>query len=708
MQKNTKRIPLLHKFIIVALIISLTISNFLIVGENLVTYAKDAILDNQTEATINKNVKFDTYFRKDNGNTHYLVCDVNSTDSSMTVNLSVQAGYLKNAELQLKDANYDINNIVDTMEKVQSASIDQIKLRQINAGEKIELGFVIGTKIDDTMKLADVSKDSKVVLKAIYVDEEGNEIEIEKEITVNISWTGTFENEVSLELVKYTNFVQDSEEKILVQVLAKSGLKDNGNKLPIKENNIEVSVPSLAGAKPEKVVVLPKSTTGTNGEEEGIATIPEENIEKDLENGLVKIKIENKETNGNVWAGKGNDEILLTYIYNKKDITEESSNISSKITSEISVYNGKSVNTVKNETTEEFDLSTLQGSIVSLDFSTKMTEISKGRMYANTVVEHKQYETEIDTKTIVQVSYKDIVNEIKLDDVDTYFTDVNENKYLLGDSIYYKSTTISKENFEKILGTDGEIKILDENGNVVTVINNTLEADKNGNYVMEYAEKYTKLSMITTKPVAEGELCIINQKAISPELAYSKEQIAIFNNIVTQIKVDQKESENYITIENKEISIPLTETNTNANISLSTDVLSTVVNNEDIEIKIELDNSRETSDLYINGVFKIEFPEYVEDVTVKSSNILYAEGLTIQTIDKQVENDKVVLYVTLEGAQTQFSTGTVTNGSNIIIGTDIKTKLLTPTSEDIIKLYYSNENALAYKQVEPETGVRIQ
>ena len=534
MQKNTRSLSLPKKFIIIMLIITLTISNFLIVGENLVTYAADAILDNQTQSTINKNVKFDTYFKKDNGNTHYLVCDVNSEDANMTLDLSVESGFLKDAKIELKDVNYDINNIVDPSEKVQEASMEQISLRQINAGERVELGFIIGTKLADTMKLADVSKDSKVVLKAIYVDENGKEIEIEKEVTINISWTGTFENEVSLELEKYTNFIQDGEEKVLVQVSAKTGLKETTNKLPIKETNIQVTAPNLAGAKPEQVVVLPRSTMNTNGAEEGMATIPDENITKDLENGLVKIKIENNKAEGNVWTGKGNDEILLTFIYNKKDMTEEITTIATKVTSEITMYNGNNAN---NETTAEFDLASLKGSIVSLDLSTKLTEINKGKMYANSVVAEKQYETIIDTKAIVEISYKDIVSEIKLDEGDTYFTDAKGNKYLLGENIYYKSTTISKENFEKILGQEGKITVLDENGNTVTTIENVLEVDDSGNYVIEYANQYAKLSFITTKPIQEGELCIVNQRAVSPQLSSSKAQITKFNNLLTKMKV---------------------------------------------------------------------------------------------------------------------------------------------------------------------------
>lgn len=703
MQKNGKKISLLNKFLIVILIISLTMANFLVVGENLVSYAADLVLDNQTEATINKNVKFDTYFKLDNGNTHYLVCDVNEQNSNMTLDLKLQNGYLKNAKIELQNPNYILVNIVDTMQKVQEATNGQIILKQINAGENIQIGLTIMQKIGNEMKLEDVSKDSKVVLKGIFVDEKGNEIEIEKEVTVNISWTGNYEAEINSEIIKNIEFMENDQEKVLVQMLVKTGIKETQNKLPIKENNIVVSVPSLNGAKPENIIVLPKNTFGTNGKIENI-DLPQENIEKDIENNIVKIKIENKEENGKIWSGNGQDEILLTYIYNKNDMTEESMNIASRINTEITIYNGNETIITKQEKVESFNLAELKGNLISLELTSNVPEINKGKLYANSIVENKQYETEFNTKILVEISYKEKASEIRLADTESYFMDANNNQYALN-NLYYKNISISKSNFEKILGQDGEIKILDENGNVITLINNTLEVNQEGNFLVELANQYNRLIIETTKPISEGKLCINTQKLIDEKLEYSKAQIMKFSNLITKMQVEQKENDNYILLENKEIVMPLTETNTNANISLSTDVLSTIVSNEDVEVKIELDNSRENSDFYINGIFKVEFPEYVEDVIVKNYNILYSEGLNIKEVTKQIENDKVVLYIRLEGTQNNFSTGTVTNGTNIILGTDIKTKLLTPTSEDEIKLYYINENAISYKTIDESTGM---
>lgn len=698
MQKNVKKVSLLEKFIISILIISLTMTNFFVVGESLVSYAKDFVLDSQTEATLNKNVKFDTYFKSDNGNTHYLVCDVNEQNSDMVLNLSVDSGYLKNAKIELQNPNYVVRNVVDNSEKVQDATNTTISLKQINAGEQLSVGLVIESNIADTVKLEDVSKDSKVVLKAIYVDEKGKEIELEKEVTLNISWTGNYETETNSELVKYTNFVQNGEEKVLVQVLAKANVKFDGKKLPVKENNIEVTVPSLAGANPEKVIVSAKNTMETNGKEEDTATIPEENIT--IENGIAKIKIENKEENGNVWAGSGEDEIVLTYIYNKKDMLTSEMTIEEKVSSEISMYNGNNVSIAKGENANIFNLAETKGNVISLETISANSEISKGQMYANAISDNKQYKTEFNTKSIVEIAYKDLASELRIVDAGTYFKDANNNKYTIG-NVYYKNISISKANFEKILGTDGEIKILNENGNIISVINSTSTVNQDGNYTFDFASNYTNVIIETTKPIAEGNLCINSEKVIDGSLEYSKTMIERFASIDNDVRLQEKINNEFANVDNQNIEIALTETNTNANITLNKTTLSTIVNNEDVELKIELDNSREDSDMYVNGTFKIEFPKYIEDVNIKNYNILYAEGLNIKNINKQEENGQIVLYITLEGTEQGFSTGTVTNGTNIILGMDIKTELLTPSSNDLIKMYYVQDNAISYKtQVE--------
>ena len=64
--------------------------------------------------------------------------------------------------------------------------------------------------------------------------------------------------------------------------------------------------------------------------------------------------------------------------------------------------------------------------------------------------------------------------------------------------IYYKQVSVSKENFTNILGEDGQIKILDISGNELSTINKDTEVNEDGNIVVNFNEKYSKLSFETT------------------------------------------------------------------------------------------------------------------------------------------------------------------------------------------------------------------
>ena len=63
--------------------------------------------------------------------------------------------------------------------------------------------------------------------------------------------------------------------------------------------------------------------------------------------------------------------------------------------------------------------------------------------------------------------------------------------------------------------------------------------------------------------------------------------------------------------------------------------MSTIVTNEDLELKIELNNNVQTSDLYKNPEFIIEFPEYIDDVNIKNYNLLFDDYIKITNVQKQ-------------------------------------------------------------------------
>ena len=694
---NLHKSKLINTILVIVIILSLTLTNFIVVGNALISYAMDSNLDSQNN-TVNKNVKFDTFFDEGNGNTHYLVYDVNNTEKQMYIDLSVEEGYLKDATIEFKDMNYMIADVKDESGIVQENKNNTLVLRQINANTNAKLMLTISDNLSDKIELSSLDRNSTVLLKGTYVDNEGEEKNIEKEIAVNVKLTGDYELQITQEPNSYVTYNDGNGEKALVSVKVDSVLKETENRLPIKDSKIEIQVPQLNGVKPEDVRVLANSTGLTNGKTIEDIKQDENNINYDKDKGILTIITENKEVEGKVWNGKGIDEYIITYIYPINAISETNS-LDMKINSEINMYNG---NKLQAQTQGNILLKEQFGQMVSLNLNTIEDKLNKGKMYANSQREEKEYETIYNMEIKANIKENDFIDGIRISDLGESFEDVNGTKYdtTIGNQTYtyYKKIKVSKTNFDEILGTDGKITVYDSNGNILGEINKNTKVE-NERYVFEgLQENVGHITLETTKPVKEGTISIEYEKAIRKDLPYSKEQLRNFVKFNVSANIVEKQGENYIQIENETSQIELEETNTKANIQIGKDTLSTIVNNENVEIKIELDNNRENTDLYINPVFRIELPEYIEDINVKEANVVFDNNLKIIGVQKYNDNGRIILEIALEGMQDGFSNGTFTNGTNIVLNTDIKAKLLTPNKTEEVKLYYYNPNAISYEE----------
>lgn len=697
-QTETK---LLNAFIAVVLILALISGNFLFLGKEVIA-ATSQNLNMQTEDTLNKNIKFDTFFETDNERTHYLVCDVNEQMNEMKIKLSVKEGYLQNASIEFVDKNYVVYNIIDEAQVIQEATNEGLSLKQINSNTDVSLILNISANIEEHMKLEDLNKESKIILKGTYIDLEGKESKIEKEISLGIELKQEIQPELKQEINSYFSFQKDNKNKVLVRVNANLVLPESEKGyLPREKTQITVELPKLNGVLPESVNIIPKNTEMTNGKIEENVNYKDEDFSLNLEENTATFVVENPVVEGSVWAGNGKDEYMITYIYPEQamvNIPVEGNQFTSKISAKMKLFNEVEITS---ESKENFLLVETTGNIIDIEVGSSTANINKGKMYANSIREVKEYETNYNIDWKVDVSNKEMLDGIKIVDKNEIFMDINKNAYSttigMDNYTYYTETKISKDNFLRILGENGSIQVLNQYGMVVNQINKDTEQDEDGNLVIKYADKnLDRMIMETTKPEAEGMLYIKHEKAIKAELPYDKIALQNFDKLVEQVTIMQKQAQNYMSMKDAEMSIDLVETSTNAEIELSKTVLSTVVTNEDVEIKIALDNNRIETDLYVNPAFLVELPEYIEDINIKEANVLFDENLQIQEIEKLEQEGKIFLRIILSGTQDGFSTGSFTKGTNIVLNTDIKAKLLTPNKEDEIKLYYANPNAITY------------
>jgi len=606
------------------------------------------------------------------------------------------------------DINEDINDeeIIENIfnsEYVQSFENNVLSFVQINSTSDVSIDLPIRYKNEAIVSEDDISSDITVRFSGIYVDSQGKEIAVEKEQVLTISWVDEREVKVESGVTKYIDFGAG----VILQTIVRVDLREEGNRLPIQSTSIEAKAPILAGMTPKNVVVVANSLEGTTGENAGSLIFNEDNWSYNNDANSVLINVENKsktvkeseyseeflkdgenEKEG-LYNANGIDEFLITYTYSNISIDD----IEEVTDSEIKVKVMNMANGLfSNDNSYKYELGGNKGSIVSFNKVNETEEISKAYEYIN-YNNNGKYEIELAEDAVINVSYKDIIKDLKLEDVSNTYIDKEGNELDTEDT-YYKRIEISKENFDKMLGEAGEIRVFDGNGNEIGKLNSSIEANEEGNIVLAIESKVSKLNYEITKPISEGNIVIRNVKAIS-NLSIDKQALINMSKISskTKLKADYEYVEETVEVEEKVAETVLNDTLTRANIKLDRESLSTLSLNENVEIRVELNNARLESDIYGHSVFEIELPEYIESLEITNTKMLYGEGLEIS----EIVPDGRIIRITVDGVQDGINTGVLTNGANIVINANIKVNLYTPAKKEMVKLRYVNDEATGYE-----------
>ena len=679
------------------LVFLLIFTNFAFVGKSTITYAFDFF--KEAAETGHENVKFDAYFLNGEEKAYEKQAEVNEKDLKLILDLKVEdKGYLKDATISFiapegQDLNYNIGNLEES-DIIQGFSKNILSLKQINAVYNQPIEIPISFMQEEYVKLSKLDQTSSVIIRGTYVTNEGKEVLIEKEVTLRLSWKEKKEVTVSSTLNKFVPYQIGEESGVMVQTNIKVQKTENENTLPVKSSVLEIVCPKIKDTVPTNIEVVAKSTKGTNGKEDEEVTFSKDNYTYNVENNTLTVKVENNEQNERVYSGKGIDEYIVTYTYSNIKDVQENSEVEEKVKVSLQLYNVEEK--AETELNSKITLNKI-GDIVTFDIKQETEEISKGKMYANYNKETDLYETVIRKKLTINVSNSNLIENIKVKDQIETFVDTNGNVFDAS-NIYYKETKINKQNLLQILGEDGFVEIKSIDGNLITKLDKTTEPDENGNVVVKYENKLNKIIIETSKPQNNGNLIIDNEKGLK-DLNYTKEVLRSFERInnKTNLEVKYVAQEDYQEIESKEQTTKLSGTSSNASFQINNTTWSSIVENKNVELRITLNNDKETSDLYEEPVFEIEFPQYVTRVNVKNANILYNEGLEIENIEVY-ENNGIKLKIRLKGIQKQFSTGTLTNGTNIILNADIKLNMYTPNKTENVNLYYINKNATKYEE----------
>lgn len=667
-----------------------------------VSYAADNFLsekalENQGTSTTNDNVEFDVYY---DGGKHTVSADVNAEDTKLNIALNVKkAGYLKDAVVDFSDTNF---TIAKTEESENTQAIDaenkKMSFNQINNGENVTETINIALDKKDEISEDMFDRDNTIKFTGTYVNAKGEEVAVKKDIVVHTSWTAsTAKAKLDYEITKYIPYSVNKVSKLITQGKITSYVENSV--LPIKNTNIEVNAPKINNKYPETVTVVANSTNATNGDVNG-DNFSKDNWSYDSATGKITITVNNNAVNGKIqWAKNTTDEFIVTYVYSS-DVYEAVKDSVTRVTydasSSMNLYVQSGVNKVSAHVDGYEDQTKKIGDII--EFTSDATQsVSKGYIYNNKNAEDEnKKETEYNTKYIANVSYADIIDEIEIkQNVDQFVTaNGNEQSTTVGGTnyAYDKALTISKQEFDKVLGENGEITILNEAGTTLATINKDTEV-KDNKIVLNLATFNTNSIIIkTSKPQSEGNIIFEITKALAKNIEYSTSQLKSFTQIKTSVIGTAKNADTDIVNTESTKNIDLTEPTQKASITTSNNRLSTIVKNENVEIKVTLENDSADDTMYSNPTIRITFPANIETLTIKDSKVYFDDELEIDEgsiKSYENENGTKTLEFKLKGTQTKYNNAAA-KGATIVLSTDITLNKLTPTTNTQITAEITN------------------
>lgn len=652
----------IKKMIALLLIVVLTMFDFILLGTEIVSYAADAI----ETATNNKNVTFDVYFKDESG---AILTEkeekINNDNIHLFVHVSVKNDGYFNGTISLDKGNFNLKN------EILSSSINKIEentitLNQINSGEIVEFEVGITPVKDDIINSELLSMESTISINGIYRNIKEKDINISAKRDVRLILTNPYdENEgIELETNIITNKVYNinGESKRVVQVLVESGLKNN--EYPIKENNIEMSVPNGV----ERVEVISRGMLSSNGKFE--TDFNTNNWEYSEEEQKVRISIKNEEENKEIkWIKNGKDKIVVTYIMDSS-LNPQGINISAK--SSITMYD---TNATIKETTAEASLSEEIDGVITSEIILDENNIFKGKIYSE---ENRDYKVTTNIYVNNSETEKNAIVELLPSTYESSLGEISAN-------IQYKNGIVNKNDVLRILGEDGNLKILTLDGDLVTVINKESEADENGNVIINYQDGLTALRIETTEAVATGTISINNIKTIKSD-GNSRAIKSTYSYII------EKSSDMFA-------KIGLQETKSVAKIQSNKSTLSTLTENTGVEITATLKTNSEENDLYKNPDIRITLPSQVENVTLNSVNLLYEDELQVASQNIIEENGRKVIAISVVGEQTKHNDGNV-EGATLIINANLNLNRKATNSDEALKMSYTNQSTGITSEIE--------
>ena len=506
---------------------------------------------------------------------------------------------------------------------------------------------------------------------------------------------------------KYVNYsLSNGEKGTIVEYALRTGMEyeneEEFNAIKLSELNINVN--QIDGKYPSEVKVIEKSSKVTNGKTEEI----EEDYSYDASNGNLVIRTSNENENGEAIYNEkpsesDRDEYIIIAKYDTYTEEKEERELICDVEYKAVLFDEEreiiSEGTLGSKVTENV------GELTTV--STTREDIYNGYIKSN-VINGTTYETEYKEENEIEISNKEAQERLKIEEKNTFEKE--------GD-VYYKSTKILKDGFVDVLGENGKVEIIDQNGNIVSTIDNN-SFDENGEVLVEYGEDVNSITIETSKIEKEGIIKVENVKKIKSDVLNVEDRDIVRNlsvvgtfekeveievessneeriNVGATLNIDlnlnnNEEENNGVNVNNTEEPEKTTQTveeesyrndeeetievkNSTTNVEVSLDNTNwTNEKQNEVTFDIYLNSSNVAYNLFNNPTIRIKLPSDIEKVILGDSSIVYSNGLSLeQPYVEQGEDGNTYIVANLTGKESVYTENNLDLRTNIKIPASI-------------------------------------